>query len=127
MGSKPDKTRSDLKTKPKSKQRSEDYNKYKRYLKSKEFKEVKKIVYERDGGKCVVCGRGKEDGVDLTVHHKTYRNLYKGGQIEANDCVLLCRIDHTCTHSAKKNWNWYSKNNPRNKPDNNGDNTLQEI
>ncbi|HPP87875.1 MAG TPA: HNH endonuclease signature motif containing protein [bacterium] len=31
--------------------------------------EQKKIILERDGFKCVVCGRGRKDGVELHVDH----------------------------------------------------------
>lgn len=130
MGVKTNKIRSDItkKAQPtKHKIRSQKYLKYKTYLKSKEFKEVKKICEERDGGKCMTCGRTRKDGVNLTCHHTTYRNLYKGGIEEANDCITLCTICHSSIHSAKKNYEWFSQNNPRNKNDEDGDNTLQEI
>ncbi len=113
--------RSDLSKKAqpsKAKERNEEYLKYKKYLKSKEFKEVKKIVFERDGGKCMVCGRTRQDGVTLNTHHRCYKHLYEGGQIEANDCILCCSICHKAIHSSKKNYTWFSINNERNKPDN---------
>lgn len=114
MGSKPDKTRSDLKAKPKSKQRSEKYLRYQKYIRSKAFKEVRKIVFERDGYACVTCGRTRADGANLTCHHKCYKHLYEGGQIEANDCVCLCQYCHKGLHQMKPNYKWFSIDNERN-------------
>lgn len=112
--------------KPKTKQRNERYLKYQRYIRSKQFKEVRSIVFERDNYRCVCCNRGKEDGAILTCHHRVYRNLFKGGEIEAADCVCLCQYCHKGLHSVKANYNWFSMDNPRNnevnneeKPDNN--------
>lgn len=118
MGGKPNKERSDLtpKAQPnKTKQRNEEYNKYRNYLRSKQFKEVKKIVWERDNGECQFCARKQSDGVTLSVHHKCYRNLYKGGEEEAADCILICSREHKALHSMKCNYQWFSRENPRNK------------
>lgn len=120
MGAKPNKQRSDITTKSqpsKAKQRNEEYIKYRNYLRSKQFKDVKKIVWERDGGECQFCGRKPSDGVTLSVHHKTYRNLYKGGLDEANDCILICTREHKLLHSMKCNYKWFSKDHPRNRKD----------
>lgn len=117
MGVSPKKTRSDItpKSQPsKAKQRNEEYLKYKNYLRSKKFKEVKKLVWERDNGECQFCGRKQSDGVTLSVHHKCYRHLYEGGDVEANDCILICSREHKLLHSMKCNYKWFSRNNPRN-------------
>ena len=115
----------------KAKERNEEYLKYKKYLKSKEFKEVKKLVEERDGHKCMVCGRTRKDGINLTCHHRCYKHLYAGGEIEANDCITVCMICHSSIHANKKNYQWFSRNNKRNRPndedENYGDNSNQEI
>lgn len=120
MGKKPNPTRSDLteKAQPsKSKERDEAYIRYRNYLRSKQFKEVKKLVDEKCGGKCVFCGRSRSDGVTLSVHHVTYRNLFKGGQEEADDCILICSREHKLLHSMKCNYKWFSRSNPRNNTD----------
>ena len=114
MGAKPNKIRSDVKTKPKSVERDEAYKKYKSYIRSKAFKEVKKAVEERDGGECQVCGRTRQNGVTLSCHHRTYRHLYEGIPNEVDDCITLCSICHKAIHSAKKNYLWFSMKNPRN-------------
>lgn len=118
FGVNPRKTRSDItkKSQPsKAKQRNEGYLKYRRYINSKAFKEVKRYCEERDGGKCMVCGRTRQNGVNLTCHHRAYNHLYEGIPTEAEDCITLCTICHSALHRAKKNYEWFSQNNPRNK------------
>lgn len=112
--------RSDLNKKAqpsKAKQRSEKYLKYKRYINSKNFKKVKEACEERDGHKCMVCGRTREDGVNLTCHHTTYRNLFKCNEQEIADCITLCVICHTAIHHTKDNYQHFSMDNPRNNND----------
>ena len=119
MGAKPKKERSDItpKSQPsKSKERNEEYIKYRNYIRSKQFREVKKIVWERDNGECQFCGRKQSDGVTLSVHHKCYRNLFKGGEEEAADCILICSREHKALHSMKCNYKWFSRDNKRNNP-----------
>lgn len=114
--------RSDLSPKAqhsKNAERNKEYLKYKKYLKSKDFKAVKRMCEERDGGKCMVCGRMREDGINLTCHHRTYKHLYEGGEVEAGDCITLCSICHKAIHQIKKNYLWFSMNNNRNKPNDN--------
>ena len=128
MGVSPRKTRSDItpKSQPsKAKQKNEEYLKYRAYIRSKQFKEVKKIVEERCGGRCQFCDRSRADGVTLSVHHKTYKHLFQGGEIEANDCILICSREHKLLHSMKCNYKWFSRNNERNK--NEGGDTNQDI
>ena len=120
MGAKPQKIRSDVKTKPKSVERDEAYKKYRNYIRSKAFKEVKRICEERDGGMCQVCGRTRQNGVNLNCHHRQYLHLYCGGEEEAKDCITVCSICHKAIHSAKKNYEWFSMKNPRNNKDENG-------
>lgn len=118
MGRKPNKERSDLtpKSQPsKAKQRDEEYLKYQRYLRSKQFKEVKKLVWDRDEGTCQFCGRKQSDGVTLSVHHRNYSHLFEGGEAEAKDCILICSREHKMLHSMKCNYRWFSRNNERNK------------
>lgn len=100
--------------KPKNKQRSEEYLKYQRYIRSKEFKKVREIVLERDNHCCQFCGRTKEDGATLTVHHRRYRHLYEGGELEAADCITICSCDHLALHRVKRNYRWFSIDNERN-------------
>ncbi len=106
--------RSDTNQPSKRKQKSEEYLEYQRYIKGKRFQQVKNIVLERDGYRCQFCNRGKEDGVNLSVHHRTYKHLYEGGELEAADCITVCCPDHVALHRVKSNYSWFSMNNPRN-------------
>jgi len=50
--------------------------------------EVKKAILERDGYKCVVCGRGAKDGIELVVDHIKPKD--KGGTNDINNGQTLC-------------------------------------
>lgn len=50
--------------------------------------EIKKLILERDGYKCVVCGRGKKDGIELVVDHKRPKD--KGGLNTIDNGQTLC-------------------------------------
>ncbi|MGL5713601.1 MAG: HNH endonuclease [Paraclostridium sp.] len=71
-------------------------NKYKEYLKSDEWKRIKKLVLERDNNKCILCD--SED--NLHIHHKTYQNIFK--EIDhMDDLITLCSKCHTKEHKLK--------------------------
>lgn len=53
-------------------------------------------VYERDGGQCVLCGRGDS----LQCHHHVYRS--QGGSGTEDNLVMLCVRCHDLAHSSKK-------------------------
>src|SRR5690606_11867738 len=48
----------------------------------------KKEILERDGYKCVICGRGKQDGVDLQVDHIKPKDF--GGEATIENGQTLC-------------------------------------
>lgn len=50
--------------------------------------EQKKIIMERDGYKCVICGRGREDGVELQVDHIKPKEF--GGKAIIENGQTLC-------------------------------------
>lgn len=130
MGRKPNTERSDLENgqpKTKAKQRDEEYIRYRNYIRSKQFREVKKIVWERDGGCCQFCGRKQSDGVTLSVHHRNYSHLFQGGEVEAADCILICSREHKVLHSMKCNYRWFSRNNSRNNIKDDGTDTIQDL
>ena len=113
MGRKPNPIRSDVKDKPKSKRKQYNaaYNHYKQHLKSKEFKEVRKIVIERDKV-CQFCGRTEEElvlknGKKLTwnVHHlpEGYKHLDDPPEEEAKYCRLFDSACHKAAHLAPTN------------------------
>lgn len=49
---------------------------------------LKKQILERDGYKCVMCGKGKKDGVELHVDHIKPKDL--GGQATLENGQTLC-------------------------------------
>lgn len=119
MGVKPDKIRSDT-TKPKKQTKRKRYNKaynhYKEHLKSKEFKEVRKIVIARDKC-CQFCGRTEEELVlkngkklSWNVHHlpEGYRHLDDTPEEEAKYCRLFCSACHAAAHRAASNRNRFT-------------------
>lgn len=48
----------------------------------------KKQILERDGYKCVICGKGKKDGIDLQVDHIKPKEL--GGSAAISNGQTLC-------------------------------------
>jgi hypothetical protein len=60
--------------------------------------ETKKAILERDGYKCVVCGRGPREGVELVVDHIKPKD--KGGNNDINNGQTLC-MEHNL---IKKNY-----------------------
>lgn len=50
--------------------------------------EVKEDIFERDGYKCVICGRGKEDGVEICADHRKPKD--KGGPSTVDNGQTLC-------------------------------------
>ncbi len=67
---------------------------------------VKKAILERDGYRCVVCGKGIEDGVELVVDHKIPKdkggtNDIENGETLCSKCNLL-KKNYSQTEFAKK-------------------------
>ena len=50
--------------------------------------EQKEAIFKRDGYKCVVCGKGKKDGVELQVDH--IKPKYLGGKSTIENGQTLC-------------------------------------
>lgn len=50
--------------------------------------EQKKIILERDSYRCVMCGKGKKDGVELHVDHIKPKHL--GGEATIENGQVLC-------------------------------------
>ena len=61
---------------------------YQEYLKSAHWRTISRLVKERDGYACVVCG--EETG--LQVHHRSYDGVPYGESL--NDCYTLCDACH---------------------------------
>lgn len=101
-------TRSDTKPKQKTvKKVEEDYKLYQSYIKSKEFKELRSKVLERDNYTCQFCGRTLQEmeGTRLTLqaHHKRYDNVGKCNEEEMADIITLCSCCHRGCHQAPSN------------------------
>ena len=55
--------------------------------------DLRDAVFERDGHKCVICGRGIIDHVILALHHVIYRS--QGGTNRMGNLVTVCTDCHT--------------------------------
>lgn len=89
---------------------------YTKYLRSKQFKEVKDIVYARQGGICPICGDLIDSEHPGSAHHRSYKYAGMGGEIEAQDVVYIHTEEHISIHRNKKSYSKYSILNDRNRP-----------
>lgn len=89
---------------------------YTKYLRSKQFKEVKDIVYARQGGICPICGELIDADHPGSAHHRSYKYAGMGGEIEAQDVVYIHSEEHISIHRNKKSYSKYSILNDRNEP-----------
>lgn len=96
--------------------KNERAREYSKYLRSKKFKEVKDIVYARQGGICPICGDVIDSEHPGSCHHRSYRYAGMGGEIEAQDCVFIHRDEHIQIHRSKLSFQKYSVLNDRNEP-----------
>ena len=108
------------------KEYSDEYLKYKSYIRSKEWKKVQEWFYTNIYKKrCYCCGREDgEDGVSISLHHSTYRYLYD--EINHPECLIpLCNICHYAIHRQRSNFKRFAMNkekNDENKGENKEDN-----
>ena len=101
----------------KNKVRSERTLIYQRYIRSKQFKEVREIVRERQNNICPICGDEFTEDDMGTAHHKNYRWAGYGGEKEADTVVLIHKYEHQMLHRHPKAYKIYSIENDRNEPD----------
>ena len=71
-----------------------EFENYKEFLKTEEWKQIAQMVKERDGHKCVICGSTE----NLNAHHIGY----DGDCLDENDIVTLCNHCHECLHDGIK-------------------------
>ena len=112
-------TRSDTSKKAapsKNKLKMDRQREYTKYLRSKQFKEVKDIVYARQGGICPICGELIDAEHPGSAHHRSYKYAGMGGEIEAQDVVYIHSEEHIRIHRNKKSYSKYSILNDRNRP-----------
>lgn len=74
-----------------------DYKKYKAYLKSDEWVQLKIDLLQERGCKCERCNKPRKP-TSLQVHHITYKRLYDE---LAADLILLCGGCHMKEHGIK--------------------------
>ena len=72
------------------------YYKYEQYLNSKEWKKLRKIIFERDKNKCCICKINEASD----VHHLTYKNLFNE---KMEDLISVCRDCHLEIHKNLEN------------------------
>ena len=101
----------------KDKVRSERALIYQRYIRSKQFKEVREIVRARQNNICPICGDEFTEDDMGTAHHKNYRWAGYGGEKEADTVVLIHKYEHQMIHRHPKAYKIYSIENDRNEPD----------
>ena len=101
----------------KDKVRSERALIYQRYIRSKQFKEVREIVRARQNNRCPICGDEFTEDDMGTAHHKNYRWAGYGGEKEADTVVLIHKYEHQMIHRHPKAYKIYSITNDRNEPD----------
>ena len=102
--------------KTRSQVRNERARIYQRYLRSKQFKEVRDIVRARQNNRCPICGEEFTDENPGVCHHKNYTWAGYGGEKEADCCVMICSYEHQAIHRHKKSFKIYSDDNDRNRP-----------
>lgn len=69
--------------------------KYKEYMESDVWREKRRIMLDRAGHKCQLCGTTKS----LGVHHNTYKNL---GDEPLEDLCVLCWPCHSAHHERRR-------------------------
>ena len=72
-----------------------DYELYRAYLDTPQWKAIRLEVIDDRGGKCERC----ESTYRLEVHHKSYKNLFNEGLA---DLELLCHSCHSKEHKKVK-------------------------
>lgn len=64
---------------------------YANYLLTDHWKELRKVILNRDDNKCQLCSSKER----LEVHHNTYENV---GNEKLTDLITLCRYCHSNFH-----------------------------
>lgn len=107
----------------KKKEYSDDYLKYKFYIRSKEWKKVQEWFYTNIYKKrCYCCGREDgEDGVSISLHHNSYQFLYD--EINHPECLIpLCNKCHFSIHRQRSNFKRFAMDKGNNNGGSEGEN-----
>lgn len=78
----------------------EGKDKYKAYLISDEWKEIRNKVFARDKYRCRCCGRTE----GLSAHHSEYTVLFHE-EDDLDTLITLCKYCHSGIHRVKSNIN----------------------
>jgi len=62
--------------------------------------ETKEEIFTRDNYRCVVCGRGRENGVEITADHKKPKD--KGGDNSVDNGQTLCTEHNLLKHNYSR-------------------------
>lgn len=115
----------------KKKEYSDEYLKYKSYIRSKEWKKVQEWFYTNIYKKrCYCCGREDgEDGVTISLHHSTYQFLYD--EINHPECLIpICNKCHFSIHRQRSNFKRFAldkENKGENKEEEKDDKTEKNV
>ena len=104
------------------KEYSDEYLKYKSYIRSKEWKKVQEWFYTNVYKKrCYCCGREEgEDNCTIALHHSTYQFLYD--EINHPECLIpLCNKCHFSIHRQRSNFKRFAMDKGENKDEKNKD------
>lgn len=69
------------------------WDKYNKYLKTKQWRELREKVFKRDNYKCLLCGEKAN-----TCHHLSYGMWIKFENSRRLECVSLCKKCHELVH-----------------------------
>lgn len=72
---------------------------YYKYLKSKDWSDIKLDLIHTRGNKCERCGNKRKHFRYLHIHHLTYRNI---GNEKPEDLEILCAPCHRKEHGIEK-------------------------
>jgi len=68
--------------------------------------EVKEAIFKKDNYKCVVCGRGKEDGVEICADHRKPKHLGGGNTLDNGQTLCtehnLLKKKYSQTEAGKR-------------------------
>ena len=106
----------------KKKEYSDEYLRYKSYIRSKEWKKVQEWFYTHIYKKrCYCCGREEgEDNCTIALHHSDYQFLYD--EINHPECLIpLCNKCHFSIHRQRSNFKRFAMN-----KENNGENKREK-
>lgn len=83
----------------------------KNFLTSKEWKQLRADILERDGHKCCLCGSVQ----GLNVHHMLPQKFYKRFQLDCDNLITVCSKCHFSIHKSAGNFillQWLRYNRP---------------